>query len=155
VPHLEAIKTTLKFSHLIRVCSHLWTIVGLVDFVDHQLGVTSHDKVRDIRHAAILRSASRPLYSTVLLMESSHEKASWTTYLRCSLVGETRSTLAPAPSREKSPSKYMTQHPGSLLPGKAGDRLLFREWNLGPLSDEVRQDLALDRFGSGEVQVET
>jgi hypothetical protein len=44
---LEAIEMVLEFSHFIHVCPHLWTIVGLVDLVDNQLGVTLHDKARD------------------------------------------------------------------------------------------------------------
>jgi hypothetical protein len=37
----------LEFSHLIHVCPLLRVVVGLVDLVDHQQGVTPNHKVRN------------------------------------------------------------------------------------------------------------
>jgi hypothetical protein len=47
VLQLEAIEVALEFSHFIHICPHMWTIIGLVYLVDHQLGVTPHEKARD------------------------------------------------------------------------------------------------------------
>src|SRR4051812_48979443 len=71
------------------------------------------------RSAAILRPASCPLYSAVLFVDTSLGKCIWITYLRCSPVGATSSTPAPAPCREKAPSKYITQLQLASLPGRA------------------------------------
>jgi hypothetical protein len=37
----------LKFLHLIHVCPQLGLVIGLVDLVDHQLGVTSDHQMRN------------------------------------------------------------------------------------------------------------
>src|SRR4051812_43126123 len=67
--------------------------------------------------AAILRPASKPSYSVVLLVACSLGKCIWTMYLRCSPVGAISSTPAPAPSSEKAPSKYISQSLLASLPG--------------------------------------
>src|SRR4051812_22680194 len=67
--------------------------------------------------AAILRPASRPSYSAVLLVACSLGKCIWTMYLRCSPVGATSSTPAPAPCSEKAPSKYISHSLLASLPG--------------------------------------
>src|SRR4051794_14166128 len=69
------------------------------------------------RSAAILRPASKPSYSAVLFVACSLGKCIWTTYLRCSPVGATSSTPAPAPCSEKAPSKYISH---SLLASLTG-----------------------------------
>ena len=69
------------------------------------------------RSAAILRPPSKPSYSAVLFVACSLGKCIWTTYLRCSPVGATSSTPAPAPCSEKAPSKYISH---SLLASLTG-----------------------------------
>src|SRR5215216_654441 len=68
-------------------------------------------------YVVILSPARSPSYSAVLLVASSREKCIWMTYFKCSPQGATRSTPAPAPCREKAPSKYIIHSWGDSLLG--------------------------------------
>ena len=108
-----------QLSHFIDVGLHQWALVIFVDLFDDKLRVAPTMSFLIPRSAVILRPASSPSYLAVLFVDTSLGKCIWITYLRCSLVGATSSTPAPAPYKEKAPSKYMIQSQLASLPGRA------------------------------------
>src|SRR5215216_1125501 len=116
VLYLQSFKVLLQSSHFLDVCVHQWAFIILLTCL-----TTSCESPRMITFlipssVAILTSARNPSYSAVLLVTFSRGKCIWTTYLRCSPVGATRSTPAHAPCREKAPSKYIIHSWSTSLP---------------------------------------
>src|SRR5215216_3257277 len=114
---LQSIKALLQLSNFLNICLRQWTLVILLTCLTTSCESPLMINFLIPNFVAILSPARSPSYSAVLLVACSREKCIWTTYFKCSQVGATRSTLAPAPCSGKEPSKYMIHSWGASLPG--------------------------------------